>query len=184
MNWKDEMRLIEMSNDWRASIRLVENVDEDEPAVYLRVMFVLIDFLVDGQYTKDDHNYAWDKLKEIFDKSYCRFSTNPEFLFFSGVMIYISEWYFGMESVEPATFMLKSAMCIDPGNVLYEWGYYATINQIPEENTNMKLQLSEKLLFDETLKLDWLKSKGQLGQYVIGSIEGTYEAVKSIKASE
>ena len=182
MNWENEITLIEQKNDWRAGIRLVKNIDENEPAIYLRVMFLLLDLLVDGQYTEEEHDYAADNLKEIFDNSNQGFSTNAEFLFFMGIMAYIGEWYFGMDSVEPATSMLKNAMNIEPSNTLYKWGYYATVNQLPEVNTDLKLQLSEKLLRRETSKLDWLKGKGLLGEYVIGRIEGTYEEAKLIKA--
>jgi hypothetical protein len=181
MNWRDEMALIEQKRDWRAGIRLLENINENNPALCLRAMFLLLDLLVDGQYTEEEHNFAADNLKEIFDKSNQRFSTNAEFLFFIGIMAYIGEWYFGMESVEPATTMLKKAMDIEPNNTLYEWGYYATINQLPEINTDLKLLLSEKLLCRETSELDWLSGKGLLGEYVIGRVEGTYKAVKAIK---
>lgn len=184
MDWKNEIILIEQTNDWKAGIQLAENINENDPEVFLRVMFLLLDLLVEGQYTQEEHDYAAKKLKEIFDKSNQKFSANAEFLFFSGIMIYTGEWYFGMESVESATAMLESAMRMESGSALYKWGYYSRIDQRPEQNTDLKLQLSEQLLFKDTSKLDWLKSKGLLGKYVWGTLEGTYEDLKSIKASQ
>jgi hypothetical protein len=184
MNWENEMVSIEQMNDWKAAIHLVDGIDEDEPSVYLRAMFLLLDLLVEGQYGEEEHDYAAKKLKEIFDESNRKFSNNAEFLFFSGIMAYVGEWYFGMESVEPATSMLENAMNTEPNNTLYKWGYYSRIDQRPERNTDLKLQLSEQLLFKETSKLDWLKRKGLLGKYVLGTLEGTYEDIKLIKASQ
>jgi hypothetical protein len=103
-------------------------------------------------------------------------------LFFIGIMIYIGEWYFGMDSVEPGAIMLKKAMKIEPQNVLYKWGYYSRIDQRPEENIDLKLQLSEQLLFKEPQRIDWLRDKGLLGEYVLGTLEGIYEDLKVIKA--
>ena len=183
MNWKNEMILIEQTNDWKSGIQLAENVDKNDPEVFLRILFLLLDLLVEGQYTQEEHDYAAKKVKEIFNKSNQKFSKNAEFLFFSGIMIYTGEWYFGMESVKSAKAMLESAMRMEPDNTLYKWGYYSRIDQRPEQNTDLKLKLSEQLLFNETSRLDWLKSKGLLGKYVLGTLEGAHEDLKAIKAS-
>jgi len=164
-----------------SAVQLLEKHNGDHPELYLRVMFLLLDFVVEGQYTQEEHDYAAKKLREIFDTSYEKFSDNPEFLFFTGIMAYIGEWYFGMDSVEPATLMLEKAMHMESGNTLYKWGYYSRIDQRPEQNTDIKLQLSEQLLFKEASKLDWLKSKGLLGKYVFGTLEGTFEDLKAAR---
>jgi hypothetical protein len=184
MDWQKEMISIEQTNDWKAAIQLLEKQNGDTPEIYLRVIFLLLDFVVEGQYTQEEHDYASEKLREFFDKAHEKFSDNPEFLFFIGIMVYVGEWYFGMESVEPATAMLENAMRMEPDDTLYKWGYYSRIDQRPEQNTDLKLQLSERLLFRETTKLDWLKSKGMLGKYVLGTLEGIYEELKSVKASQ
>lgn len=184
MSWKSKITSIEQSNDWRSAIELLEKQNGDTPEIYLRVMFLLLDFVVEGQYTQEEHDYAAEKLREYFYESYEKFSDNPEFLFFIGIMVYIGEWYFGMESVEPATAMLENAMRMKPDDTLYRWGYYSRIDQRPEQNTDLKLQLSEQLLFRETTKLDWLKNKGILGKYILGTLDWTYEELKSFKASQ
>ncbi len=184
MDSQNKMISIEQTKDWKAAIQLLEKPNEDTPEIYLRVIFLLLDFVVEGQYTQKEHDYAAEKLREFFDEAYKRFSDNPEFLFFTGIMVYIGEWYFGMESMNPATVMLENAMQMKPDDTLYKWGYYSRIDQRPEQNTNLKLQLSERLLFREITKLDWLKSKGMLGMYVLGTLEGTYEELKSVKASQ
>lgn len=184
MSWENAITIMEEKGDWKSAILLLEKYNnEDEPDIYLRVMFLLLDFVVEGQYSQQEYDYATKKLKEFFDKSYGKFSENPEFLFFTGIMAYIGEWYFGMESVEPAAVMLEKAMHKAPNNTLYKWGYYSRIDQRPERNTDLKLQLSKQLLFEETSMLDWLKRKGLLGKYVLGTLEGTYEDLKTLKES-
>lgn len=183
MNWENKISLLEQSNDWKSAIQLLDRVGGNDPEIYLRVMFLLLDLLVEGQYTQEEHDYAAKKLKKYFDESNLKFSDDPAYLFFVGIMAYIGEWYFGMENVEPATAMLENAVRIEAYNPLYQWGYYSTIDQRPEQNTDLKLQLSEQLLFKETSKLEWLKSKGLLGKYVLGTLEGTYESLKMVKES-
>lgn len=183
MNWKNKLTSFEQKNDRNSAIRLLDSVNVDDPEIYLRVMFMLLDFLVEGKYTQEEHDHAAKKLQELFEVSKQTFSENPEFLFFSGILAYIGEWYFGMESVEPAADMLEDAMRMEPDNTLYKWGYYSRIDQRPEQNTDLKLQLSKQLLFQETSKLDWLKSKGLLGKYVLGTLEGTYEDLKKVSDS-
>lgn len=75
--------------------------------------------------------------------------------------------------------MLEKAAQREPENILYKWGYYSRIDQRTEVNTEMKRQLSEQLLKDSST-IDWLKSKGLLGEYVLGTLKGTYEAFKAL----
>ncbi|HEY9885858.1 MAG TPA: hypothetical protein V6C96_01220, partial [Vampirovibrionales bacterium] len=62
--------------------------------------------------------------------------------------------------------------------ILYKWGYYLMIDQRSEHRTDLKLQLSEQLLFKETTELDWLQKKGMLGKYVLRILKETYEELK------
>lgn len=182
MNWKDEMLSIEQRSDWKSAAQLLERYNGENPELYLRVMFLILDFVVEGKYDQDEHDYAAKKLREIFDNVYEIFSNDSEFLFFIGIMIYIGEWYFGINDLEAATVMLKRAMDNEPNNTLYKWGYYSCIDQRLEQNTDLKLHLSEQILLREGAKVDWLKSKGLLGRYVLGTLEKTYEDLKAVKA--
>lgn len=178
MTLGNTLMLIELKNDWKAAIQLLDSVDESEPECYLRIMFLLLDFVVEGQYSSEEHDYAARYLKEVFEGSRKKFANNPEYLFFSGVMAHMGEWYFGMDSIDEATTMLEYASKLDTGNSLYRWGYYSQIDQRLEVNTELKLQLSEQLLFKESVQLDWLRERGLLGRYVLGLLEQTYEDLK------
>lgn len=180
MSLEKEISSLEQKNDWKSAIQLLDRFELDEPEIYLRVIFLLLDLLVEGQYTQEEHDYAAKKLRYFFDKSNEKFSEDAEFLFFSGIMVYLAEWYFGMDSVEPAAAMLKKAMRMRPDQCVFKWGYYSSIDQRLEKNTELKLQLSKQLLFKEPATLDWLKSKGLLGKYILGTLEGTYEGLKAM----
>ena len=94
-------------------------------------------------------------------------------------MIYIAEWYFGIETLDEATAMLNKATQSEPYNILYKWGYYSITDQRAEINTKTKFFLSKQILGDSLL-LKWIKSKGLLGEYIEGIIQGTYEATKEL----
>lgn len=182
MDWNNKLTIFEENADWKSSIQLLNETDENNPEIYLRVMFQLVDFLVDGEYSPDEHDLASSNLKEIYDNSCLKFSDNTEFLFFAGIMGYIAEIYFTMGKLAPAAAMLEKAMHKEPNNLLYKWGYYSIIDQRAEVNTDVKLKLSELLLFTEEPILDRLKSKGLLGRYVLGVLQSTYLKTKAIRA--
>ncbi len=184
MHWKNELDTIEQSNNWQAAVRLATSKQWEHPEVYYRVIFLLLAFVVEGQYTQEEHDTAAQKLKLLFDKSAQHYAGKPEFLFFTGFMIYMGEWYFGMDSVAPATAMLNKAMHMAPTNTLHKRGYYASVDQNPTQHYKQKLELSEQLLFKEQNRLTWLKSKGLLGKYIIRLLEGSYETLKSVNTPE
>ena len=180
MNIQDEISSIEQNRDWKSAAILADEINVNSPEEYLRIIFVLLDFVVDGQYTREEHDYAADKIINLYNKGDKLFANTPEFLFFAGIMIYIGEWYFGMNDVENGATMLKKAMTIEPQNVLYRWGYYSRIDQRPQKNTDLKLSLCKEL-FNQKSTLKWLKNKGLLGEYVIGTLEDNYRDLTAQK---
>lgn len=180
MKSNDEILLIEETRDWRGAVYFLEKNEADDLRAYLRMTFVLLDFLADGQYVEEEEDFVFPKIKYFFDKANLKHSDNSEFLFFLGIMIYIGEWYFGMDNVDQAKSMLEKAKDIDPNNVLYEWGYYSRTDQRLEVNTDLKYELSGRVLND-SLIIDDLKGLGLLGVYVHGILEYTYEGLKELK---
>lgn len=178
MELNRELNLIEQERNVYSAFEFIEDENNQTLDNYLRVLFVLLDFLVDGQYTQEQHDFFSIKTKEIFNKAKLKYSNDYEFLFFAGIMIYIAEWYFGFENIDEAKIMLEDAMKSKPDSLIYKWGYYAITDQRSEVNTEIKQQLSEQILKDSST-LEWLQNKGLLGEYVLGVIQGTYEATKS-----
>lgn len=178
MTLNTELDLLEQERDVYGILDFIENDGNQNLDNYLRVLFVLLDFLVDGQYVQEQHDFFSMKIKEIFNDAKLKYSHNYDFLFFAGIMIYIAEWYFGFENIDEAKKMLEDAMKSNPENIIYTWGYYAIVDQSFEANVKLKRQLSKQILKDNST-LEWLHDKGLLGEYVLGIIQSTYEATKS-----
>lgn len=170
--------LIEQERNVYRAVEFIEDEENQSLDNYLRVLFVLLDFLVDGQYTQEQHDLFSIKIKEIFSQVRLKYSNNYEFLFFAGIMIYVAEWYFGFENIDVAQTMLEDAMKYNPDNIVYKWGYYSITDQRAEVNTELK-QLISKQILDNNSILEWLKKKGLLGEYIIGIVQGTYNATQS-----
>ncbi|WP_420459576.1 hypothetical protein [Neolewinella sp.] len=177
---KKSIKAIEDSRDWRAAIHLLETIDESSVTLNLRVMFILVDLLVDGQYSDEEGDYASDSLLKIFKYSEDKFAQNAEFMFFTGIMAYIGEWLFGMENVESARILLANALELEPDNVLYKWGYISRTDQRIEENSLLKLELSENILLKNSDVILWLSQRGLLGEYVLGNIQSSYNQLREL----
>lgn len=183
-DWKETIAILEKKRDWRGAINLLQNSDNNSLDIHLRVMFLLAFYLAEGQYSTDEYNYISTSLREIYDKAKIKFPENSQFLFFTAMMMYIGEWYFGVDDIEFVNQMLKKATEMEADNTLYKWGYYSRLDQHSERNIELKLQLSKQLLFKEPVYMHLLKEKGLLGEYIIGTIEAIYEDLKSNKATD
>ena len=180
MELKNELKLIEKERDVYSAVEFIENEENQSLDNFLRVVFVLLDFLVDGQYTQNEHDFFAIKIKEIFNNAKLQYSGSYDFFFFAGVMIYIAEWYFEIDNIDEAKIMLENTMKSNPDNIVYKWGYYSITDQRAEINTVLKQLLSKQILDDDSI-LEWLNSKGLLGEYILGIIQGTYEATSRIQ---
>lgn len=179
MELKNELELIEKERNVYRAVEYIKEERNKSLDNYLRVVFILLDFLVEGQHEQNDWDFISVKIKQIFNDAKLKYSSNYDFLFFSGIMIYIAEWYFGIDNIDEAKFMLDDIMKSNPDNVVYKWAYFSVIDQRVEINTEIKQHLSAQILGDESI-LEWLKSKGLLGEYVLGIIQGTYATTKKL----
>lgn len=170
MTLNKKLDLIEQERNAYAALEFINENYNQRLDNYLRVIFVLLDFLVDGQYSQEQHDFISTKIKEIYDDAKMKYSHNCEFLFFMGIMIYIAEWYFGFENTNEAMTMLENAMKSNPDSIIYEWGYYAIIDQRADVNVELKQKLSAQILKDHST-VEWLHNKGLLGEYVLGILQ-------------
>ena len=142
---------------------------------------MLHNILLEEDYQESEHNHIAELLKKYFDESYQKFSENSEYLFFVGKILYIAEWYFGVDDdlkvlEEKLAFkMQKKAFEKESKNPLYEWAYVFS-----KDEKLRAFDLSKQILYDKYNQLDWLKSKGFAGKYLIESIEYCYENYKEI----
>ena len=175
MDWKEQLSEIEShfghheNCDWKPAIEFVMNLVKKYPndaEVYIRTIYILHNILVEEYYPTIEHDKMADLLKYYFDKSYSLFSEQHEYLFFIGKILHIAEWYFGFEDETFAIEMQKKAMDKEPGNLLYEWAYRLSYSSGNEEG-----YLANQLIEHESAKIDWLKSKGFPGMYILEHIQ-------------
>lgn len=177
----NEIDLIEKERNILGSIEFIEKEKNQSLDNYLRVLFLILDFLVDDQYSQEEHNFVSNKFKNIFEEAKMKYSNYNDFLFYIGMMIFIAEWYFGFPNTDNAFYMLKEAHKSNPENKLYNWGLYCITDQRPEVNTQKKQEVTNELLNDELI-LEIIKNKGLLGKYTLGIINCTLENTKANKS--
>jgi len=169
MEWKESLRKYEQTKDWKSAIELMQKTISSNPNsldAYLSMNYLLMNLLVEENYDNRKHDYYAGLLKKYFIESYSKFVHNPEYLFYISIIAHMSEWYFDID-IEEAKTMLKEAIRLDPGNTLYKWGYDAYIDM---SNTSGKYKdklYAKKILAEDSLIKDKLKSKGSLGEYIL-----------------
>lgn len=179
--WKNQITEFENSNDIKSAIKLLDcqiaNNSLDKVELYLRTMFMVLDFLVEGHYSKDEYLYFSKKLKSYFDDSYKKFYKNAEYLAFAGMMITRAEWYFD-KSFDDGIKMIKKAIEIEPYNICYESLYHIFEDQRLEVNTEIKFKVLSSFFAQESNK-KWLEGKGLLGAYILGIFENVYAELQT-----
>lgn len=170
MNWKNQLKTLEQKKDWNAAILFMEQVileNANDMNAYISMNYLLMNLLVEEDYDEAKHDYYVKLLKHYFTQSYAKFSWNAEYLFFTGITSFMSEWYFGIELVDGEA-MVRKAMELEPGNILYQWAYYGLLDllRVPE---NKKIAASyAKIVLEENSPIkEILKSKGAIGAYLL-----------------
>lgn len=175
----DNIYLEGKKRDWKSIIELIDNLVSNYPdsvEVNVGVIYLLHNILLEEDYSDDEYELLSQLLKKHFRQSYEKFSNNPEYLFFIGKILFIGEWFFGLDDdlkpmeVKTAFRLQKNAFEIEPSNILYEWAYVFSKNE-----KKQAFELSEKILFKESNILNWLKTKGFPGSYIIESLKYCYE---------
>lgn len=172
MNWKKELDYFEAHKKWDLAIQLMQKVINEKPDdldAYLRMNYLLMNLLVEEDYDISNQDYYVGLLKINFIKSYQKFNQNAEYLFFTGITAFISEWYFDIE-IEDAKEMIKQAMLLEPSNILYKWGYYAYLNMNDREKNKLAVPYAQHILEHNSSVQEFLKSKGALGNYLLNII--------------
>lgn len=177
--WKDKFNEIESlfwkheHVSWMPAIKFIRTyipMDEDKNDVEfaIRTLYVLHNILVEEFFSDAEYKIVTKVLLKYFQDAYRTYSNNHEFLFFIGKILYISEWYFGLnDDSKPikdrlAFIMQKKAFEMQKDNELYEWAY------VFSKGNDVKASLlSKKILSGDNGYLDWLKSKAFPGRYII-----------------
>lgn len=178
MNWKEHLTELEHRKDYALAIEYIQGVIKENPddvEAYIRAIYLLHNILVEEDYPESEQGFLAGLLKSYFNISYVKFSNNSEYLFFIGKILYIAEWYFGLNDRpksmdESLAFqMQKKAHEMEKGNVLYEWAYRFSLDD------KLSTYLAEQILLHNNPKLEWLKSKGFPGEYILEALEQSRE---------
>lgn len=87
MHWKNQLRQLEQLQEWDFAIDLMRQViDEklDELDAYLSMNYLLMNLLVEEKHDETKHDYYENLLERYFTELYTKFSTNAEYLFYTG----------------------------------------------------------------------------------------------------
>ena len=159
-----ELNKIEESLDIPKAIEYIADNQNKNIINYLRVLFVITYFLKEEPYNEKEYLLYTDYLKKIFLESSKKYSDNAEFLFYTGFIISMGEWYFNL-TFEQSVEMMTKASEIEPKNELYQWVYFFYLDK-----KNKKKEYAKHLLGKKTIQKE-LYSKGLLGIYIYGIIE-------------
>lgn len=173
MNWKEQLVNLEQSKNWKPAIELLQktiNDDTNNIDAYLSMNYLLMNLLVEEDYNSSEHDYYAGLLKKYFLESYSKFSISPEYLFYTGIIAHISEWYFDID-IEEAKAMLKEALHLEPENILYKWGYFTYLDMSSRDNKKQGITYAVEILTENYPVKEMLKSKGTLGKYILEIME-------------
>ena len=173
MNWKYVLKKLEETKQWDEAIEFMEEIIRNHPndhTAYLSMMYLLINLLVEEQFDRSKHDYYQNLSIKYFQESYQKFSNNAEYLFFTGIMAHMAEWYFDIE-IENAIEMIVQAAKKEPKNSLYRWGFYSYPDMTNTVNRKLGVSYAKNVIAENSIYMERLKSLGSLGRYVLEIIK-------------
>lgn len=168
-DWKLEIIALIEDKKWQKLIDILQsNVTSSGNSldVILNLDYVLIHILVEEDYNDYEEKVFTDLLRNTFTESYSKYSENDDYLFFTGITCHISEWYFDID-ISQAKTMIEKAYKNNPDSMLFEWGYYAYVQN---EKSEKVIQCSRDIIKD-SYAMTFLKDKSILGEYIMDIIK-------------
>jgi len=137
------------------------------------VMFFYLNVLLYAQYSNDDEYFQTEeRLRNVYNASNIRFGDIPEYLFFAGYLSAVSYWLFGEDSAEPSRNKVGRALKLRPFNVVYKWAADFMITNIDHSS------IAQRVIENPDI-IQWLRSFGAAGEYIIGIISEDRTSVQS-----
>jgi tetratricopeptide (TPR) repeat protein len=180
MEWKTQLRILEHNKQWDPAIELLEEAiakHPDDMDAYIAIHYLLMNLLVEEEHGENfRHSYYENLVKKYFDESYAKFSSNPEYLYYTGRTAVMSEWYFDIE-IDDVDAMLNKASQLDPDNLVYQWDHYWDLARKNSEDKTVLAYIA-KVLDENSPVKKRLEPKGAVGEYIFDMM--TYWAQKII----
>ena len=172
IDWKEKLENYHKLKDWNSGLTLMQNVitnNPDDLDAYLNVNYFLMNLLIEEEYDDKDQLFYAGLLKKYFLESYSKFSTEPEYLFFIGIIACLGEWYYDI-TVEEAICLMKQAQLREPNNLLFKWAEYIDFD-IRDHNSKKKMIAFAKIALANSELHALLSSKGILGKYQLHNLQ-------------
>ncbi len=172
MNWQEQLKQYEKNKEWNKAIDLMKETivfNPDDAWVYIQTIYLLHNILLEEDYPEEKQGDLTVLLQKYFEDSCIKFSEDPEYLFFIGKILHVAEWYFGLDDNSMAINFQEKAMKMRPNNLLFEWAYRFSC---PEDQSADFLAYQ---LMSEKSTIDWLKSKGFPGAYILEHLQMSSE---------
>lgn len=168
MIWQEKLKELEDNKQWNSAIEFMEETLKDTQGnrdVYIALIFLLMNLLVEEDYDESKHDIYAEKLKYYFAQSYPLFLYDPEYLFSIGITAVMSEWYLDLTQKD-WEHMLQESYRLAPDNILYQWAYYSSLDlDIPDNKK--KARAYAQLIIEKNPKLsEELHRRGAFGEYV------------------
>lgn len=172
MDWKLQLQSHVSNKEFQQALKLLRQETAKHPddvKATVMLLYLLHNLLIEEDLLKlgYDHDALANELLTQFRSAQERFNDDPVFLFFVGIILHIAEWYFGQDDVSLALRMQKRATEIEPDNILFQFSYLFSLGE-----QKRAVSLAKKLMIDEEC-LQWLRSYGFAGDYVVELIQST-----------
>lgn len=186
MHWKEQVARLEQEGSFDIAIFLLQKVIAEHPDnvdAYIFLLYRLMDTLIEGSCYWS--NISKDPLREVksayyeskydeyvqlarryFAESYAKYSDNPEYLFYVGVIIGPDPYIFNpKEGFDPMD-MIHAAFALNYNTVLKD--EFTSLNMyLATHNQANNIVYARNILSDSSLQ-GQLATKGSAGEYVIG----------------
>lgn len=181
MNWQEKLRTFEKNKEWDNAIGLIKETVAESPNdywAYVQAIYLFHNILLEEDYPEEKPDDLAALLQEYFELSKSKFSDNSEYLFFIGKILQIAEWYFGLDDNQLALEFQEMAMDKESGNLLYEWAY-----RLSCPGDTVEGYLANQLIENKDEKVEWLKTKGFPGEYILEHLKMSSERYTEKEAS-
>lgn len=167
----DEIDALQHQEKWHEAMTALDQrlqVDRIDVEARIQMIFLMWYILLEFDHSKlgFDKELLEKKLQEHFSIAQNLLCEEPEYLFFIGYIVHLTDWYFKNaefpDAIALAEKMLTKVRSLAPQELLFEWGYHMTVTRDIDKVRDLGKKLSDAINQGEFKKLF---KRGLLGEY-------------------